>query len=165
MNEFIYYRNNFLTDDECDFLISYYEKKESLTAFYECNKTNTLILHSKTVDNIGKELRPFYDRIDNLVEKLEGPNLYVNVSEIVKWSPNSSQMDFHFDRKDDLLGLVIYLNDDFIGRKTYFENGIMVNPKKGSILLFTGNSIKLGVMQNFNGNRFTLTCWIRSLNN
>lgn len=162
MNESIYLKNNFFSDYECDFLISYYRDRESSTHYYECNQTHTLTILSSVVNNIDDALRPFYDKIQNILTKIEGPNLYVNVSEIVKWSPDSSKMNQHLDREEDLFGVIIYLNDNFIGGKTYFENGIMISPKKGSILLFTGNKIKHGVTPTINGDRLTLTCWIRS---
>lgn len=162
MNESIYLKNNFLSDAECDFLVSYFEDRESSTYYYECNKTNTLLLRSSTVDNIDDQLKPFFNKIQNLITKLEDSNLYVNVSEIVKWPSDSSKMNPHLDREDDLFGIIIYLNDDFIGGKTYFENGIMITPKKGSILFFTGNKIRHGVTSSFGNDRFTLACWIRS---
>ena len=166
MNESIYLKNNFFSDDECDFLISYYKDRESSSHYYECNQTHTLTILSSDENNIDDALRPFYDKIQNIITKIEGPNLYINVSEIVKWLSGSSVMKPHLDRKEDLFGVIIYLNDDFLGGKTYFKNGIMISPKKGSILLFTGNCCRRNVPSNATNHilekiTWSLTCRFR----
>ena len=76
------------------------------------------------------------------------------------WPPGSLQ-DSHFDdtRDTTILTSITYLNDDYEGGQTYFENGIVVNPQKGKTVFFDGKKYKHGVSKIIQGNRYVCAFW------
>lgn len=152
----IHIQENFLSHDECDTLINLIETNYSDTFNYESNKTTPLpLIHH--IDAVK-----FLDsRLLNLINSIRKSNYYISNSEVVKWHPGISEMSLHYDFHYDIWSAIIYLNDDYFGGKTIFENGIQVKPKKGSLVLFTGSKIKHGVTKVLNGDRYTVAYWIR----
>ena len=57
------------------------------------------------------------------------------------------------------LACIIYLNDNFSGGETYFEDGTKFSPVKGRALFFDGNYYKHGVKSVDHGDRYVVAGW------
>ncbi len=79
---------------------------------------------------------------------------------LVLWSKGSKQL-LHFDKARDTTTLtsITYLNDDFVGGKTFFENEVVVKPETGKTVFFNGCKYKHGVSQVTSGFRYVLAIW------
>ena len=79
---------------------------------------------------------------------------------LVLWSKGSKQ-PLHFDKARDTTTLtsITYLNDDFVGGKTFFENEVVVKPETGKTVFFNGCKYKHGVSQVTSGFRYVLAVW------
>jgi len=79
---------------------------------------------------------------------------------LVLWSKGSKQLP-HFDKARDTTTLtsITYLNDDFVGGKTFFENEVVVKPETGKTVFFNGCKYKHGVSQVTSGFRYVLAIW------
>ena len=72
---------NFLTLEECDYLISLYEKNKDEIFFYEGNKTWPLNLNKFVSDHVvNKTLQQVSDICVSLNE-----NIVLDTAQIVKW--------------------------------------------------------------------------------
>ena len=93
----------------------------------------------------------------------KGIMVFPELIQIVEWKPRSKQ-DPHFDTERDTTHLtsITYLNDDFLGGKTCFENGIEVNPKTGTTVFFDGVKEKHWVSEIQKDIRYTLAIWYTS---
>ena len=138
------------------------------------------LLETKEINNLIK----FYD--DNLIDvkkfrdtfPLDLNNNFMNIKnkiniflkkylidwwQIVRW-PFGSYQDLHFDITSNLTTLtsVTYLNKDFTGGETFFEDQTIIYPKLGRTLIFNGQNYKHGVKKIMSGNRFTLVIWYKN---
>ncbi len=139
--------DNFLSKVECDNLINYYKANEKFSKQWRdvyplaCN-----------VEDIKSKL--------NVISKEYGAE--VDWFEIVKW-PIGSKQDLHFDmaKKDTVLSSIIYLNDNFEGGQTYFEEGTIFKPKMGRVLFFDGQYYKHGVNMVKQNIRYVVASWYK----
>jgi hypothetical protein len=148
----IYIYDNFLTEEECIHYINF---------------------HNKNISDVRKYRDTFVIQND---EDLEFPKKMIQIEkyfcvslnywQIVKWPPKSFQ-DWHYDgeinRENEFTG-ILYLNDDFVGGETLVENEI-IKPKKGTFIFFQGSRFLHGVKKVELGNRYTIPCWFRTINN
>ena len=119
--------DNFLSKEECKFLIKYYESNtENIEKFRD---VFPLTLH-------------FVEKLNFLTFKLnriaEEFGAQIDWFQIVKWPKNSFQ-ELHFDtaKKETILSSIVYLNDNFTEGETEFTKlNIKIKPKKGKALLF-----------------------------
>lgn len=145
----IFIIENFLTDEECD---KYIKRAEKQT--FEDAKIN---LHGRQVMSKGirnnERLMIFDENMaENLFEKAkeflpEKAGIY-NLSgfnemfRVYKYLPGQlfrMHRDGSYERNENEVSFytfLIYLNDDFEGGETEFENLFTVLPKKGSALVF-----------------------------
>lgn len=145
-------KENFLNANECDYLIDFYKNEIDCSFFYEANKTNPLnVLESNNyvLDNI-------LDRIKKVVY-LFYKNLQLDTAQIVRW-PVGSSMDTHRDPPRDVLASLVYLNDNYQGGETYFQN-VIVSPKKGNLIVFSNHEHLHGVNKIIANERYTLATW------
>ena len=145
--------DNFLSEDECDFLIEYYKKypnKETYNA--------TLLLSMK--DTSLFDLRKSWIRNRYLSRiKKEFP-LKLNYDQIVFWPPNSFK-DMHKDggtHKNNDWTSVCYLNDDYEGGYTLIEDDEF-KPKKGRLVVFPSKKMNHGVSLVKSRSRYTYIAW------
>ena len=123
MKKLLYIEENFLTPDECKTFIDYVNdnKKEDKSDFFR-----------QVVDKVTTVCKSLDDRA----------NLdYVGVA---RW-PVGTFKNPHYDdssRDDvfDIFAAMIYLNDDFNGGHTGFENFEIV-PKTGQLCIFSNSTI------------------------
>ena len=176
---------NFLTAEECNSLISYYESvKETWqeTCFFNTRVMDPneggrqLIagsIDANQVDDMHHKIA--YDNyFDLLKSKLkvaaeevfnrEVKNLTLSAH---KWLPGAFAAD-HYDNaeldgtpnawQNNKLVTIIYLNDDYSGGNlTFSEHGISLAPKKGSMVVFdVGVNNLHGVSEVLSGERYTM---------
>jgi hypothetical protein len=90
----------------------------------------------------------------------KGQQLYPELIQAMVWQEGVSQ-SFHVDdkRSSTTLTSITYLNDDFEGGETIFENGLTIRPKKGKTVFFDGQKYRHGVSCVSKGIRFVLANW------
>ncbi len=142
--------DNFLSKVECDNLINYYKENEKFSKQWysryplSCN-----------LKDIKLKL--------NVISKQHGAE--VDWFDIVKW-PVGSEQNLHFDdaKKDTVLSSITYLNDNFKGGQTYFEEGTIFKPKVGRSLFFDGQYYRHGVKPVEENIRYVVAAWYKKLN-
>ena len=102
---------------------------------------------SKKINNLGTEIN----------------NSVIDWIETVKWYSPCPGKSLHVDNASDntTLSCVIYLNDDYGGGQTYFEDGTLIMPKAARALFFDGKYYKHVVTNLDHGTRFTSSCWLK----
>ena len=154
----IYIEHNFLSEIECAACVQFYKIYKEHSFYYECNHTKPLDLyeHREEFDFIN-------ERVVSLAQRLgQEKEVYISNHEIVQWIPKS-KMGLHHDLPRDKWSVILYLNDDYFGGKTIFENGLEVKAKAGTIVVFNGSAIQHGVTEVLNGERYTMAYWIRNV--
>ena len=144
---------NFLPDQDCDALKN--TATDNLEQFRYWRDIR--VLDVKLVDPVlSKKLSFLYCSYLGTKNIRAFPELL----QFTFWPPGSLQ-DLHFDdtRDTTVLTSITYLNDDYDGGETYFENGITIKPQKGKTVFFDGKKYKHGVNKIIQGNRYTCTCW------
>ena len=69
-------------------------------------------------------------------------------------------MDPHKDYKGDVFAALIYLNDDYSGGETCFENTKVI-PETGKLVIFSNNDLIHSVNMVKENARYTLALWFR----
>jgi hypothetical protein len=85
----------------------------------------------------------FFKDLENEYNSFDKKNC-VDWLQIVHW-PKGSFQEFHkdFESQDTVLTSITYLNDDFVGGETVFEDGIVIKPKKGRTLFLMVSTIHI----------------------
>ena len=141
--------DNFLSEAECHDLINFYKENEKFANKFrdvyplELSKKHYLKLK---LNKIAKEF-----------------NSQIDWFQIVKW-PIGAYQKIHFDTASDktTLSSIVYLNDEFEGGQTYFEEGTIFKPKIGRGLFFNGQYYKHGVTPVKNHTRYVVAAWYKS---
>ena len=122
---------------------------------YDDNLQKTYKYHDTTpleipLDGFGliKRIRKDFD-IKHSLDKLE----------IVK-REKGSHMKNHVD-EGDAIAFILYLNDEFDGGETVFENETTIKPKKGRLLVFSNGIILHKVNLITKGERYALAGWFK----
>lgn len=146
----IFVIENFITDQECDDLIStadrigFEEAKVQVgggqQSMLKSVRNNERILYT------SNELADLYwQRVQPFVVQEIGNYVACGLNEMFrfyKYAPGQRfkmHRDGSFERNANecsFYTFLLYLNDDFEGGETEFQNIITINPKKGSLLLF-----------------------------
>jgi len=147
----VYIKENNLSIDECDNLIGFYKNNsERATLFRNVFPLN---LNGQELERIKKYLEPTSIILNNSI---------VDWSQIVYW-PKKSYQDLHKDFASDqtILTSITYLNEDFIGGLTYFEDGTQFAPVKGRTVFFDGQYFNHGVTPILQGERYVIATWYK----
>lgn len=144
--------DEFLSKKVTKLLIDYFKQREAKTFFLHNNRY-PLFFGRHT-----GELPFLRNKLINKAKLINGST--IDWFHIVKWIPSHGQQ-LHYDLADETTTLtsIIYLNDDFEGGETYFEDGTTFTPKVGRALYFDGNYHKHGVKPITNGTRYTVSAW------
>ena len=144
---------DFITDKECDELVSFYKTNIS-SAFsnlddniYHFNAVNI----TKKVDNFSFTKKLFKE-INNLNLEDNGTLRIQHVDSTIKAVeiPHTHTLPYSF---------VVFLNDDFQGGELIFDN-IKINPKKGQLIYFNGSEGHY-VNPVIEGDRYTLISFLK----
>lgn len=143
INNFFICVDDYITSEHCDYYINLYEKNVNST--YNYNDTKPLRIKA---DNVVKNI------IQNFNIKYGLDNL-----EIVKRTA-PSKMDNHFD-SGDAIAFILYLNNNFMGGETVFENETTIVPKPGRLLIFSNGTLLHKVNEITQGNRYVIAGWFK----
>jgi hypothetical protein len=146
---------NFLSNEECDTLLE--EARLSKKWKPQNEGTGIFILKSEN----HKLLIDIYKRVSMLFDK----NLHTQIIRMIHKTDSDSFWAEHSDNSggDEIkYGVIIYLNDDFIGGDlVYPKLGSEVKPEKGMLVYHPGDE-KHRVSKVISGDRYTLTSFIRT---
>lgn len=159
MNDRIEIIDNFLTSEVCDSLIKYFNKNTDMHENHPVDNGDYLI-DLEITDK--KEFNYLFNLINNYVHSYK---CEIDWIKIVKWKDNCFQK-LHLDtanRKETVYSSIIYLNEDYIGGQTVFEEGTMIKPIKKRALFFNGMYYKHGVIPVKKGPRYTLATWYKKI--
>ena len=148
MSNFILIKDDLINKEEINNLIKFYN--DNLKYIIKFRDTYPLNLNNNFI-NLKNKINDFL-------------KIYViDWWQIVHW-PLGSYQNLHFDSASDLTSLtsISYLNNDFTGGQTFFEDQTIIHPKLGRTLLFNGQQYKHGVKQVLTGNRYTLAIWYKN---
>jgi hypothetical protein len=140
---------------------------KKLIDIYNCNLDKVKKWYSSHVirlDNLEDNDLLFTKKIvqiiNNFCVSIFGINVYVERADITKWDVESSK-NYHYDdaRDSTILSSITYLNDDYEGGETFFENNLIISPEVGKSLFFDGNQYLHGVKTVYSNPRYTLAIW------
>ncbi len=145
-------QDKFLNENECDRLINFYNSRP-LPQNYKTTFPLNLYL------NDHKSLVKKINKIATDINKST-----IDWFQIVKWPFPNVGMDMHFDDASSktTLSAIIYLNDDYLGGYTHFEDKTHIAPVKGRAIFFNGKKYKHGVSIIDRHERYTLAVWLKN---
>tara|TARA_B100000085_G_C18279285_1_gene405544 strand:- start:58 stop:555 length:498 start_codon:yes stop_codon:yes gene_type:complete len=155
--------DNFLTDDECDFLINYF-KKSSDHSSYE--STSTIELKNTSIFDFKKSYIRFKYTY-RIKKKFKLKKCY---DQLVFWPVSSFKLshidtDYILSKNKKSVSVdwtsVCYLNDDYEGGETIIEKN-KIKPKKGRLVVFPSKKLYHGVLPVKKSPRFTFISWWRN---
>ena len=158
-----YLKDNFLTKDECEHLIKYWEDFPDKKV-YDFNKTLLARLFRPTTAD--KWIDDLFSYVGKRCSVLVDQDIVCDNVEIVQWKPGTF-MRPHKDNQD-ICSAVVYLNDDYLGGETVIRfndskgQELTVEPKQGRMIVFS-NGTDTGYYHWVNkikdSNRYTLSFW------
>ena len=145
MKKFFTVVDDYLENKICDQYIHHYNV--NVADSYEYNDTRPLPLPQDGYGIIERICKDFgiQSTLDNL--------------EIVK-REKGSLMENHYD-EGDALAFILYLNDDFQGGETVFENDTVIKPKTGRLLVFSNSVFLHKVNEIKEGTRYVIAGWFK----
>ena len=149
--------DNVFSKEECEYVVFLYEQfKENA---HEWNGTKPL--------NFKFIPEEFGVSVVNKLKTVVGSifkDVVYDWGEIVKWSTSNYQA-LHLDTasNETILTSITYLNEDFVGGETYFEDGTLIKPIAGRTLIFDGTQYVHGVKEVTDGIRWTVPIWYKKL--
>lgn len=148
---------NFINKQEANYLINLYQKYTNLSFKFRDVYPLSIFKNNLT------QAKFIVERLNQVTAPKKA---VIDWIQIVRW-PEGSKQDLHFDTKSDntVLTSVCYLNDDFEGGETYFEDGTQFAPRTGRVVFFDGNYHKHGVKQITNRTRYVASAWYKNENN
>jgi hypothetical protein len=151
MEMLAYIKENHLSLNECDNLIEFYKKNSEQAKLFRSNFP--LPLRGQILEKVKNYLEPMSLTLNNSI---------LDWSDLVYW-PKKSYQDLHkdFASAHTTLSSITYLNDNFIGGITYFQDGTQFAPVKGRTVFFDGQYFNHGVTPIFQGERYTLATWYK----
>ena len=145
-------KENFLNNNLCDYFIEYHNNNPC-----DCKHRNTSILYCENQSSKGDIVFKFLLKKLNFFAEENKKNTFVNYSQIVEW-PTGEDQGEHIDFDYHTYTSVLYLNDNYEGGQTVVGDKI-IQPKKGKIIFFNGNTIKHKVLPIKSGTRYTNPTW------
>lgn len=142
---------SFLTKEECDELINFFEKNLDQAEVYLIN--NSIILPGPNINSKSK-------LIDFVTKSY---NVRCNYLQLVKW-PDGTFMNNHYDGtvvKDNDYTCICYLNSDYTGGRTFIKDRY-IDAETGDLLFFNSKKLVHGV-ETVRGTRYTMISWYKKL--
>lgn len=173
---------NFITVPECDLLVSWFrgninsKGRENISSQFNYKQIDHTSIDDKRVWEVMEKYR--WKVAIAASKHYDYDLLYPEYSDLVIWR-QGEEMALHADNWDyinnkpfnvDLyfreVSCLVYLNDDFKGGETFFEDGSMITPKKGMLSMFPSDlTHKHGVKRVTEGVRYTFPSWLTSHEN
>jgi hypothetical protein len=136
----ILYDNDFLNETEINYILD----------FSKIQKFEPFRKEIIYFDNI--ELTPHKFDLSSIKNNVFKKSLFSTIR-LQKYDESINQIT-SFHSHNDIHNYVIFLNDDFEGGELEFECGILIKPKKGSIVYFCNNERHR--VKNCKGTRYSL---------
>jgi hypothetical protein len=151
-------QDGMLDKSACDTLINLYQDNRPLTKLWHSTNTLNLAQVEDQHDQLAKKI--IFGMTTFLSTK--GAVAFPELCQVVH-RPEGTSHGLHMDdaRTSTVMTSITYLNDDYEGGETFFEDGLTVAPKLGRSLFFDGRAFRHGVNE-IKGNRFTLAIWYAS---
>ena len=165
MSNEVYLTDNFLSDDMCNWFMSFHQ---TMFPLYGSEFENRRIINLTEVTHVLYNNNLPYDvtdylKIDQANLTTEGrkhdPQAFPNYIHCTEWTAPIYQ-PIHTDFDEHVWTSILYLNDNFTGGNTIIE-GERIPPKKGSVITFKGE-LKHGVEEVTEGNRYTISVWYKN---
>ena len=161
MKKLLYIEENFISPSECQELIDLSKaNKEEIPYGNETRGGDTFLT---TLDGIyfDSQENNVVERVTNLCKNFDD-RVVIDYAGVVRW-PVGTFMKPHIDphrpnQEPDLFAAVLYLNDDFTGGYTGFDE-YEVKPETGKLLLFSNSLYKHYVTKIGGAERFALSIW------
>ena len=170
----IYIEENFISLDECQRFIdlSLQIKKRKLTLIVK-TLTQPLLNGKSWLLHYGGDVDPTVPSLDdevvtrvNSICKNFDSNANLDYVGVVRW-PIGTFMKPHVDDNNvhnpDMFAAMLYLNNNFSGGHTCFEN-FEVKPEPGKLIIFSNSHYLHYVNKVESAERFVLSFWYNSLN-
>ena len=173
--------DNFLTKEECNSLIQMWLDNQHILSQWPEECKQTCSYHIKLIESHDREnyfypldcnpeailQNTFYKdallRMELESQKHFGNHVMMHWGEL-KRNDKGHYHKFHKDmaRPDTILSSIVYLNDEFQGGHTIFEDGTSIAPVPGRMVIFDGMQYLHGASQNIGGFRYTIPIWYKS---
>ncbi len=163
---------NFLSSDELTTLLKFAKNSEENLWYSEelPNHWNGKILQLAKIMNNNQKYENFLDNLNikifNLFENLFSA---LPVSDLIRYRVGDGK-GVHRDNVeahdlDNVFGLVVYLNADYLGGELYYpEIRLKIKPKENSVLIHYAG-LSHGVEEVVSGTRYVLTSFIKGNQN
>ena len=120
-------------------------------------------IHTRDLDLLSV---PFSNKLNSYLTNflgMRGIVAYAELMQLTIWKKNSKQI-MHYDETRDTTNLtsITYLNEDFTGGETVFDNGVVVKPEVGKTVFFNGKDYLHGVNPIIEGVRYVMAIWYTS---
>ena len=156
-HKIIHIEDEFLIKEDCEYIKKYFSSRKSDVECYNGNSTFILnILSTYKKDDVLRSI------VNDVVKVCKGfqKNIRLDTLQIVRW-PVESYMKSHIDPDSDVFAAMVYLNDDFIGGHTCFEE-FEIKPEVGKLIIFSNSYYRHYVTRIESGIRYTLAFWFTS---
>lgn len=120
----ILYQENFFKETEINHIVSLWNKNESLFSDYVISFYYIDFMSNNS--DLSSIQNGIFDR-----KKFHKMRLQ-------KYDESYKQID-EFHGHENIHNYIVFLNDNFIGGELEFENGLLVRPKKGSLVYFNND--------------------------
>jgi len=126
----------------------------NFTVWRDTKTIDTTHLNNQVINDALKIITDTADKYFN--------NVLFDWANIVEW-PVGAKQQFHLDTASDktVLSSITYLNNDFRGGETLFEDGTKIAPVPGRTVFFDGIKYKHAVYPVTVASRFTLPIWYK----
>ena len=126
-----------------------------------CSRILRLSDNFPTKVSYCKEKNNVVEKVTNLCNTFDD-RVIIDYAAVVRW-PSGTFMKEHTDpprpgQKPNLFAALVYLNDNFTGGYTQFEENV-VKPEIGKLLLFSNSHYKHSVSKIEGSERFALSIW------
>ena len=153
MKKLIYIEENFISPHECQELIELSKSNPNEMPYGGESRGGDTYL--TTLDGIYFESQKnnTVDKVTNVCKTFD-PRVVIDYAGVVRW-PSGTFMRPHIDphrpnQEPDLFAAVLYLNDDFDGGHTCF-NECEIKPETGKLLIFSNSIYEHSVSKVVNG--------------
>lgn len=155
--------DDFLSIKLCNKLINYFESNFSKA------ESHSVGFNKYIMDINITNVKDFNYLIKIINKHVLNQRCKIDWIKLVKWTDDCSQ-PLHLDQSKKnyseiktIYSSIMYLNNNYLGGQTFFEDGLIVRPIKGRALFFNGMYYKHGVMPVKKGPRYTLAAWYKNI--
>ena len=147
---------NLIIKEACEFLKNTaLQNEDKATPFRD--------IHTLDLNKINFD---YSNKINNYLTNflgIRGIIAYPELMQLTIWKKNSKH-NLHYDVTRDSTNLtsITYLNDDYKGGETVFDNGIVIKPEVGKTVFFDGKDYLHGVNSIIEGQRYVMAIWYTS---